>query len=118
MSHGSEVRQRSWHLTVRLSMAERVFIDANAERAGLTPGSYVRQVVLGASAPRQVRRPPVEAQMLSRVLGELGKIGSNVNQIAKFANSGVLVYGGEMDAAADAILEMRDAVMKALGRTP
>jgi len=118
MTHGSEKRVRNRHLTVRLSDDERAAVDASAERAGLTPGSYARQALLGGPAPRQVRRPPVERKELARLLGELGKIGGNLNQLAKAANSGVTVYEGESDAAYRAIIEMRDAVLKALGRVP
>ena len=88
MSHGSETRVRSKHLTIRLSPDERGSIDQTADRSGLTPGSYARQVLLGAPAPRQVRRPPVERRELARLLGEIGRVGSNLNQIAKAANSG------------------------------
>ncbi|MBI3677357.1 MAG: plasmid mobilization relaxosome protein MobC [Proteobacteria bacterium] len=118
MTHGSEKRVRNRHLTVRLSPDERAAIDEAAERAGLMPGSYARNTLLGAPAPRQVRRPAVERRELARLLGELGKIGGNLNQLAKDKNSGVIVYEGEINAAYRAILEMRDAVLKSLGREP
>jgi hypothetical protein len=83
MSHGSEKRARTEHLTIRLTPEERAAIDQAADRSGLTPGSYTRQVMLGAPVPRQVRRPPVERRELARLLGELGHVGSNLNQIAR-----------------------------------
>ena len=55
MTHGSEKRVRNTHLTIRLSADERAAIDEAAERAGLMPGSYARNTLLGAPAPRQVR---------------------------------------------------------------
>ena len=88
MSHGSETRVRTTHLTIRLSTDERATIDHAADRSGLTPGSYARQVMLGAPVPRQVRRPPVERRELARLLGELGHVGSNLNQIARNLNCG------------------------------
>ena len=118
MSNGTERRQRFRHLTIRLNLAERLAIEQAAERAGLMVGSYARQVLFGAPMPRQVRRPPIERRELARLLGEVGRIGNNHNQIAKAMNSGVLVYDNEMNAAARAIIEMRDALMKALGRMP
>ena len=118
MSSGSEKRIRDRVLTIRLSVEERNAIDEAAERAGLVTGSYARQALLGAPAPRQVRRPVVERRELARLLGELGKIGSNLNQLAKDSNSGVMVYEGEIDAANRALVEMRDAVLRALGREP
>ena len=118
MSHGSEKRIRDRHITVRLSADERGIVDAAAERAGLTPGSYARQALLGGPAPRQVRRPPVERRELARLLGEIGKIGGNLNQLAKAVNSGVLVYGSEIDAELGGLKEVRKAILAALGRTP
>jgi len=117
MSQGSEKRARTKHLTIRLAPEERAKIDADAERAGLTAGSYARDVLLGAPTPRQVRRPPVERAELARVLGQLGAIGNNLNQIARAINSGdegddqALIQGlGDLHL-------MRDATLKALGRS-
>lgn len=118
MSHGSEKRVRKAHLTIRLSPEERALLDEAAGKAGLTTGSYARERALGAPAPRAVRRAPVERKELVRLLGELGKIGSNLNQIAKSLNTGVLVYETEVAAAQQAVVEMRDAVMRALGHEP
>jgi mobilization protein NikA len=118
MSHGSEKRARTCHLTIRLTPEERAAIDDAADRAGLTSGSYARQAVMGAPVPRQVRRPPVERRELARLLGELGKIGGNLNQLARAANTGVLLYESEIDVALGGLVEVRDAIMKALGRVP
>lgn len=118
MSHGSERRVRTTHLTIRLSPEERQAIDLSAGEVGLTAGSYARQLILGASPPRQVRRPPLERRELVRLLGHVGHIGSNINQLAKDRNTGVLVYDGEIAAAGRAVIEMRDALLTALGRVP
>ena len=118
MTHGSEKRVRSTHITIRLSPDERDSIDAKAVRAGLTTGSYSREILLDAPPPRQVRRPPVERQELARLLGQLGYIGNNLNQIARALNS-----GGDLDeplfvrAIAD-LHQLRDAALQALGREP
>ena len=116
MSHGSEKRVRSKHLTIRLSPDERARIDADAARAGLMPGSYARQVLLGAPAPRQVRRPPVERRELARLLGELGHIGGNLNQIARDMNFGRGVGAWDLKQELHGLGLVRDAILKALGR--
>lgn len=116
MASGTEKRARATHLTVRLSADERATVDAAAERAGLTAGSYARHAMLGAPAPRQVRRPQIERKELARLLGELGKIGGNLNQLAKASNSGAIVYTGEIDAELAGLMEVRTAILKALGR--
>ncbi len=118
MSHGSEKRLRSAHLTIRLTADERATIDGAADRAGLTAGSYARQALLGAPQPRQIRRPPVERKELARLLGEIGKVGSNLNQLTKAFHSGTLIYEGELDAALAGVMEVRAAILTALGRDP
>jgi hypothetical protein len=116
MSHGSETRVRSKHLTIRLSPDERGSIDQAADRSGLTPGSYARQVLLGAPAPRQVRRPPVERRELARLLGELGHVGGNLNQIACDMNFGRGVDARDLKQELHGLGLVREAILKALGR--
>ena len=118
MSQGSENRARSTHLTIRLTADERAAIDQAAEDAGLTAGSYARDRLLGGSAPRQVRRPPADRKELARILGELGKIGSNLNQLAHSANVGAVLFSNEIQEALDSLNGPREAILRAMGRTP
>jgi hypothetical protein len=118
MTSGSESRKRTRHITIRLTPEERALIDAAAEEAGLASGSYARAILLGAPAPRQVRRPPVERKELARLLGELGKVGSNLNQLARENNEGEPPYKREVLAVLASLLAVRDAVLAALGRDP
>lgn len=116
MSHGSEKRVRVNQLTIRLAPDEHAAVCTAAERSGLTTASYARQVLLGAPAPRQVRRPQIERRELARLLGQLGSIGNNMNQVAKLANFGDPVDRARFAEALDGLRQMRDAVLKALGR--
>jgi hypothetical protein len=118
MSSGTEKRARSTHVTIRLTVEERAAIDAAAERAGLKVGSYCRQVLLGAPAPRQVRRPPIERRELARLLGDVGKIGGLLNQLAKASNQGLTIYENEVLTALRGLKMVREAILKALGREP
>jgi hypothetical protein len=54
--------------------------------------------------------------MLAKLLGAIGHLGSNVNQLAKAANSGTLPANRDLALATEAIVAMRAVVMKALGR--
>lgn len=118
MAHGTEKRLRTSHITVRLTPDERTSIDGAAERAGFTTGSYVRQIVLAAPTPRQVRRPPIERRELARLLGELGRVGNNINQIARVINSGAEIEMKELEDAIISLGPVRDAILQALGRVP
>jgi hypothetical protein len=104
-------------IPVRCNESERTAISEKATQAGLSVGAFLRSLALGDAGPRAVRRPPIERKELARLLGELGKIGSNVNQLARgFNQTGVLPGFPEILAIQRDIREMRAALMKALGR--
>jgi hypothetical protein len=116
MTQGSEKRRRTAHITIRLTPDERTAIDESAQRAGLTAGSYARSILLAAPTPRQVRRPPVERRELARLLGEVGRVGNNLNQIARALNSGAEPDDGALAEALAGLQPVRDAILAALGR--
>lgn len=120
MATGTEKRQRQRVISFRVDPAEYDRIKAEADRAGVTVGTFARDMLIGAHAPRRVRRPPAEKAELARILGAVGKIGSNVNQLAAKANVGVLRVLDPMALAQlqDDLDEMRDDLMRALGRQP
>ncbi len=116
---GTETRQRKRMLGVRVTDSEMVEIEAMADRAGLTPASYARSVLLSAPAPRARRRPTIEAETVGRLLGELGKVGSNLNQIAHHLNAGrAEIPPAALEAALRDVAVLRTACMEALGRKP
>jgi hypothetical protein len=104
-------------LAIRLTPEELALIDSQAERAALRTGSYARMVLLGVRT-RQVRRPPIERRELVRLLGELGHVGSNLNQLAHTGNAGFPVTRSDIRRALDELQPVRDAILIALGRQP
>ena len=84
---GSQTRQRQKRPSMACTDAERAQLEAAAERAGMTLSAYMRHQCLGDAGPRAVRRPPVERAALAQLLGQLGKVGSNLNQIARALNT-------------------------------
>ena len=104
-------------ISVRCTAAERSKIDEAARQAGLSIGAYLRTLALGSAGPRAVRRPPIERKELARLLGHLGKVGSNLNQLAHAFNRDRRIPGlADLTAMRQQIGELRDALMKALGR--
>jgi mobilization protein NikA len=102
---------------VRCTAEERAAIKAVADKAGLSVGAFLRAAALGDAGPRAVRRPPIERKELARLLGHLGKVGSNLNQLAHAFNSRGRVPGlAELERIRGDVAAMRDALMKALGR--
>jgi hypothetical protein len=104
-------------ISIRCTAKDHAVIDENATRTGLSIGAYLRALALGSAGPRAVRRPPVERKELARLLGHLGKVGSNLNQLAHAYNrNGWVPAFAELNAMRRQIGEMRDALMTALGR--
>jgi len=102
---------------VRLQAIERATIEKRASAAHMTISDYMRQASLGRGGPRAKRKPPAEVRLLVQILAERNKRGSNLNQMAKYANT-----TGDMPALrllhqmlAEIKADRRD-LLKALGR--
>jgi hypothetical protein len=116
MASGSETRQRHHVVRLRLTDAEQAELSARAERAGLAVGAYLRQQALGGSGPRARRRLPADAAALLQLLGQVGRIGSNINQLAHAANAGGWPSALLIESAAQDVADMRAAIRQALGK--
>jgi hypothetical protein len=55
---------------------------------------------------------------LREILGHLGRIGNNINQIARGTNTGVQARLAELNEARRACQDMRKAIYEALGKDP
>jgi hypothetical protein len=74
-------------ITIRCTVKQYAAIQEGAARSGLSIGAYLRTLAVGHPGPRSVHRPRPGDTELTRLLGHIGKLGSNVNQIAKIANT-------------------------------
>ena len=110
----SETRQKGRVLSIRVSDGERQEVEALAAREGLTKGSYVRSRILATPTTRAIRRPVLEVQKLSKVLAELGRMSSNINQLAKRANSGDIPFVGDIRDTLAACRQVAEQVKNAL----
>ncbi len=114
---GSGKRKKTIPVTSRYDEAEFRQLDDAASQAGISRASYQRTQSLAKPNTRSVRRPPIEKELLARVLGQLGKVGGNLNQVARAVNT----TGAEAEEISAVIAEVRAAareVMQALGRAP
>lgn len=108
---------REKFIGVRCNGSEYDAITAKASAAGHSTGTWLRILATGSAGPRAKRRPPPEREELARLLGEIGKLGSNVNQIAREVNTtGNLPATDHLAVLAAEVQVMRAALMKALGR--
>ena len=112
---GTEQRQKSGQLAFRVSPEERAQIEAAADAAELTVGSFVRAKMLKKSVTKETRRPSIDREILGRALGMLGKVGSNINQIAKHMNSGGHTPAAEILKALNDFAILKEQILKAIG---
>lgn len=113
---GTEKRQRSRTFTMRLSPQEAAIIRNRAAGTGHSAAALVRSALLHMRLPHS----RIDRQHVGRVLGELGKIGSNVNQIAYHLNAGrppERVYNA-LELALRDLAELRLACLQAIGMEP
>ena len=114
----SETRQRTKGVYIRLTPSELERLDSLAQAAGLKRAAYTRQKALGDAGPRAQPQPRADRRELATVLGQVGKIGGNLNQLAHKAN--IDGFGAvDPDALKEAmasISDMRAALLAALGR--
>ena len=76
--------RRIFRAEFRLTKTESELLLNLSKSVGLTPSDYIRFRTIG-SRP-QIKKATPEREAFIKALGELGKIGSNVNQIARVLN--------------------------------
>jgi hypothetical protein len=104
-------------IAIRCTVKQHTTIKEGAARAGLSIGAYLRALAVGYPGPRSVHRPRPGDKQLATLLGHIGKIGSNINQIAKVVNTYRLPPSkSALSVMRKDIGRMRRAVLKALGR--
>jgi hypothetical protein len=113
---GSEMRQATARVTVRLTPEQRQQLAEWANSSGVTCGSYARAKLFAGKPIRAVRVPSIERQALAQLLAQLGRLNGNVYQISRAANFGEWYEPGDLKQALKEITELRNAVLAALGR--
>jgi hypothetical protein len=100
-------------VSFRLPPPDRAKLKEIAAAQGLTAGQLARKIVardLGMQLKlNHVRTAIANADLLRRLLGEIGRLGNNLNQIAARLNAS----GSQSEAACD-LDRLRDALEKAL----
>lgn len=108
--------------SLRLTFEERARLEEDA--ADMPLGAYIRSRVFDESRPprrSRGRRPVKDHKELARLMAMLGnaRLASNLNQLARAANSGSLIATpdtkAKLDAACDDVRFLRVTLMKALG---
>jgi hypothetical protein len=112
--HGTETRRKGALLAFRVAPEERAEIETAAEAEGLTVGSFIRGKILIKIRTQPKRKPALDRVLLGQILGQLGKLGGNLNQIAKKLNEGQRVDAGRITAATSEFSRLREELLNAI----
>lgn len=74
-------RYRTVTVRVRVKISEKLKLQINAANAGLSVSDWIRVKTIDAKP--FLSKPKPEQEVLLKLLAELGKQGSNLNQIAR-----------------------------------
>ena len=80
-----EEMYRNHRITVRFTETEFSIIKTAAKQANMSLASYVRTQVLKGKVQTKIEIV-ADVPEIKKLLAEFGKIGSNLNQIAKYFN--------------------------------
>lgn len=118
-------RHKTPTMSVRPSAVQRAEIIRRAEAAGLSVNAFMLGAALAGSdvAPPR-RRPrtiasPADIAALRDLLGQVGKLGNNVNQLARAVHLGERRDGSDVGPLLLAEVErLADMLAVALGQRP
>ena len=115
MTEHSSNKRRLAPFSIRLSVDQRIELVRRAEAAELSLGAYWKSAVFNLPPPRKSRRPSVDRVELAKLLGTLGRVGNNINQLTRILHAEGSVEIHELTQALNALTDMREAVMISLG---
>ncbi len=113
---GSNKRQRGKIIASRCLDEEFTAIAAKAEKAGLAVAAFMRAAALGYAGARAQRRPLIDHKALRQYIGQVGRLGNNINQIARALNSGEKASLPELQQVLRACIDILNRINDALGK--
>lgn len=106
-------------VALRVDTRTATKLEKLAADRGITTSDVMRQIVYDALAGRSpiaIRRRTVpNGELLAAILGQLGKTGSNINQLARSVNSGLGVDRAALERALREVSEMSRLVRDLVG---
>lgn len=109
--------KRKTIITLRLTDMELATLDKACQNVNLSRSAYIRELIMHKT-PQIHFDVVADMSELRRLVGEYGKIGSNLNQIAKHFNSGgerSLVIQDEILQCINELFSLSKEVLKLAG---
>ena len=109
--------KREYRVTIRLTDTEFSIIENAATQAEMSISEYMRTQTMEGKVNARFEIVADVAE-IKKLIGEFGKIGSNLNQIARYFNQGGIIsteMKNEIRKSLRDIYEMKYEVMKMVG---
>lgn len=109
--------KRNTVITLRLTEIELAILDKACDNSGLSRSDYLRNLIMN-NTPQIHFEVVADMDILRKLVGEYGKIGSNLNQIAKHFNSGgerSLMMEDEIRQCISDLFDLRKVVLRLAG---
>ena len=110
-------KYRNHRITIRFTDLEYSIIETAARQTNMSLAAYVRTQVLKGQVHTKIEIV-ADVLKIKELLAEFGKIGSNLNQIAKYFNQGGILsqeMRGEINKRLRDLYEMKYKVMEMAG---
>lgn len=110
-------KYRNHRITIRFTDLEYSIIETAARQTNMSLAAYVRTQVLKGQVHTKIEIV-TDVPEIKKLLAEFGKIGSNLNQIAKYFNQGGILsqeMRGEINKRLRDLYEMKYKVMEMAG---
>lgn len=110
-------KYRNHRITIRFTDLEYSIIETAARQTNMSLAAYVRTQVLKGQVHTKIEIV-TDVPEIKKLLAEFGKIGSNLNQIAKYFNQGGILSQemcGEINKRLRDLYEMKYKVMEMAG---
>ena len=109
--------RKSRHISLRLTETEYEVYKEFARRGGFTLSELIRLMMVNGKVSY---RMPIVADMpqLKEITAQLAAIGNNLNQIARYLNSGGLLTDelrNDINARVEDVMEMRKKILTLAG---
>ena len=121
MSKSYQTSKRKIVVKARLTEEEYADFTERAKFCGVSQSEFIRQAIENAVIRPIITVSPVNEKLLSAVgqlTAQLGKIGGNLNQIARFLNEHGTPYNsllGEIRAAISDLADVKFEILRKVG---
>ena len=109
--HTDKKKEAMTRMEMRISKEDKALIEQKAKKAGITTSEFIRRSALGRRLPNYG-----DTTILQEYSMQLGKIGSNLNQIAKYVNQGFPTDSlrGEIRETCRELVDLKFRILPAL----